>query len=309
MTNDRPNPAPRTPREVLRALVSASRPRTWPAAAAPVLVGSAVARAAGGFRLGPALAALFGALLIQIGTNYVNDVLDFEKGTDTSERLGPTRATQAGWLRPWEVKAAAAAAFGLATAIGGYLVIVAGWPVIAIGLASILSGYAYTGGPFPLSESGWADLFVMVFFGFVAVIGTVYVQTLSVPRLSWGAALPIGALSTAILAVNNTRDLPTDLKAGRRTIPVILGRRGGVLEFAIMMVLAGSAPIFLVAFQWTDYPALLPLVTIPRMVGLTRKLARTEGAALNRTLGQTGQLLLLYSLLFSTGLILGARPS
>src|ERR1700743_3306231 len=183
--------------------IGAARPRTLPAALLPVGVGTAFAGACGGVSWGPALAALGGALAIQIGTNFANDVFDAEKGADGPDRLGPTRAASAGLISASAMKRAMIAAFTAATAFGLYLVCAAGWPVVAIGLASIASGIAYTGGPWPLGYHGLGDIFVMIFFGFVAVLGTVYVETLHVPLLAWLAAIPVGAIATAVLVVNN----------------------------------------------------------------------------------------------------------
>ena len=211
----------------------AIRPRTLYAAIAPVLTGGAVAFAQGGFQLLPVLAALLVAILIQVGTNLYNDVADFERGVDTADRLGPVRVTQAGYLSPGQVKAGAYLAFGLAGLAGLSLVVAAGPLVLAIGLASILAGLAYTGGPFPLSAKGLGDPFVFIFFGFVAVGGTVYVQLGSVPMLGWLAGAMMGALITALLVVNNVRDHETDRAAGRRTIPARFGREVGWLEFVL----------------------------------------------------------------------------
>ena len=233
--------APPARGDALRALLLASRPKTLPAAAAPVVMGSAVAAAAGGFRPGPALAALAGGLLIQIGTNFTNDVMDFKKGTDTAERVGPLRVTLAGLLTPAQVLAGAVVAFGLAAFCGIYLAAVAGWPVIAIGLASIAAGVAYTAGPAPLAYNGLGDLFVMLFFGFAAVCGTVFVQLGRVTTLAVAGALTAGAFATAILVVNNVRDVETDRKAGRRTIPVRFGRGAGVAEYVALLALADLA--------------------------------------------------------------------
>src|SRR5262249_51411853 len=198
----------------LRTWIAAARLRTLPAAVVPVVVGTACAAASGGMALGPALAALGGALAIQIGTNFANDVFDAERGADGPDRIGPVRAVAAGLITPAAMKRAMIAAFGIATALGVYLIAVAGWPVVAIGVASILSGIAYTGGPWPLGYHGLGDAFVLVFFGFVAVCGTAFVQLDHVPWLAIVAAVPVGALATAILVVNNLRDRATDERAG-----------------------------------------------------------------------------------------------
>lgn len=282
----------------------AVRPATLPAGAAPVVVGAALAEQAGGFRAGPALAALLGALLIQVGTNFANDVFDFEKGADTSARLGPVRTAQSGLLTPGALKRGMIVAFGLATLCGVYLTMVGGPVIVAIGVASILSGIAYTGGPWPLGYHGLGDLFVMVFFGFVAVCGTCYVQLGVVPPLAWAASAAVGALSTAILVVNNVRDRQTDVVAGKRTLVVRLGRAAGTAEYALMLVLAYAAPVIMMAQGGLSPVVLLPLLTAPLGLGLLKKVAGTEGPALNPVLGQTARLLLLYSALMAVGLVL-----
>ncbi len=288
-----------------RALIWASRPRTLPASTAPVLVGSAAAFAEGGFRLGPAVAALVGAVMLQVGANLTNDALDFERGADTPDRLGPLRVTLAGWLPARRVKLAAAAAFAVACLCGAYLAIVAGWPVLVLGLASILAAVAYTGGPFPLAHNGLGDPFVMLFFGFVAVCGTAFVQLGRVPMLAWASSAPVGALITAILVVNNVRDIPTDAKAGRRTIPVVFGRRAGVAEYAALLAIAALAPIVLAIVGGASPWVLLPLCVIPWGARLCGTLAITDGPALNHTLARTALLALAYSALLALGIAIG----
>jgi 1,4-dihydroxy-2-naphthoate octaprenyltransferase len=290
----------------LRAWVLASRPATLTAAVVPVLAGTAVAHALGEFRKGPAVAALLGAMMIQIGTNLANDVFDAEKGADTHERLGPTRAVQAGLLTPSAVRAGMIVAFGLAAAAGLYLAAVAGWPVIAIGIASILSGIAYTGGPYPLGYHGLGDLFVMAFFGFVAVCGTVFVETGAVPMLAVIVSIPVGALATCVLVVNNLRDRHTDIKAGKRTLAVRMGRGGALAEYVLLLLAAYSVPVVLAARHGRAW-LLLPLASLPLAAFLFRRIVRSEGRALNACLTSTAKLLLLFGALFSVGLVL-ARP-
>ncbi len=288
-----------------RAWLLASRPKTLTAAVVPVAVGTACAIAVSGFRLGPALAALLGAVLIQIGTNFANDVFDFERGADTEDRLGPLRATQAGLLTPGQMRAGMVWSFGLATACGVYLTWIAGWPVVAIGVASVLSGIAYTGGPFPLGYNGLGDLFVMIFFGFVAVCGTAFVQVGSVPELAWWAAVPVGGLATAILVVNNVRDRETDSTCGKRTLAVRLGRTGGLIEYGLLMVASYAVPIALVLTGRVDLYGLLPIISLPGGVLLTVALVRAQdGPTHNRLLAGTAQLLLVFGLLLSVGLAL-----
>lgn len=288
----------------LQAWILACRPPTLAVSVAPVLVGSAVAFSYGQARLVPILAALFGAILIQIGTNLANDVFDYEKGADNANRLGPTRATQAGLLTPEQVRSGMIVSFLLAALIGVYLTMVGGWPIIVIGLLSIASGIAYTGGPWPLGYNGLGDLFVFVFFGPVAVCGTAYVAHGSFLWASLLASLPLGALATAVLVVNNIRDRETDLAAGKRTMVARFGRRFGVLEYAILLFVAYATLLPFVFFGKVSFWVLLPLLTVPLAKRLLFAIAGEVGAELNPRLGQTARLLLFYSLLFSLGLIL-----
>jgi 1,4-dihydroxy-2-naphthoate polyprenyltransferase len=289
----------------VRAWILAARPQTLTAAAAPVLVGTACAIEAGGFRRGPALAALLGAMLLQIGANFANDVFDFEKGADTAERLGPTRAVQAGLVTPADMKRGMIVAFGLALAVGVHLTAVAGPVVVAIGLASIAAAIAYTGGPYPLGYHGLGDVFVLLFFGFVAVLGTAFVQTGGVPPLAWWAAIPVGSLATAILVVNNVRDRETDVRAGKRTLPVRFGRAAGLGEYAALLGAAYLVPLYLVATGRLGTTGLLPLVTLPLATRLLRRVLRDEGRALNESLVGTARLLFFHAALFAAGIVLG----
>ncbi|MEM6796037.1 MAG: 1,4-dihydroxy-2-naphthoate polyprenyltransferase [Acidobacteriota bacterium] len=286
----------------LRAWILASRLPTLSAAAVPVAIGAAVAASAGGFRLLPTLAALWGALFIQIGTNFANDVFDYEKGADTSERLGPTRAVQAGLLSADQMRRGMVLTFALAFAAGLYLAWVGGWPIVAIGILSILSGIAYTGGPYPLGYNGLGDVFVFLFFGFVAVAGTVWVNMLALPEMVWWTALPPGALATAILVVNNLRDRVTDVHAGKRTLAVRFGRRAVLAEYALMLALAYGVPLALVLLGKAGPAVLLPLLTLPLAARLWRRLVAGEGAVLNPVLADTAKLLVLHGLLFAVGL-------
>ena len=285
----------------LATWIAAARLRTLPAAVVPVAVGTACATASGGLALGPALAALGGALAIQIGTNFANDVFDAERGADGPDRVGPLRAVSAGLVTAAAMKRAMLAAFGVATLLGIYLAWVAGWPVVAIGVASILSGIAYTGGPWPLGYHGLGDVFVLVFFGFVAVCGTAFVQLGRVPCLAIAAAVPIGALATAILVVNNIRDRATDERAGKRTLAVRLGRTGGILEYAALLAIAYAVPAGIAV---AGRPAVvLPVLSAPIALARLRALiAAADGPAFNRCLAATAQLLLLHGGLFAAGL-------
>lgn len=301
-------PSPRAPEQhpgAFKAWVMAVRPQTLSAGWMPVFVGSAVAYAVDRFSLGPALAALGGATLLQIGSNLANDVFDYEKGADTEERLGPTRTVQAGILSPGAVRRAMWLVFFLALCIGIYLTWVAGWAIVVIGLLSIASAIAYTGGPFPLGYHGLGDVFVMIFFGFVAVCGTAFVQAGEVPALAWYASIPVGSLATCILVVNNVRDRETDTKAGKRTLAVRLGRGGGIAEYVLLLVASYGTPALLVALGMSSPWVLLPWLTLPIGVLLARALMRVTGAALNVTLVNTAKLLLLFGLLFTAGIALG----
>lgn len=292
----------------LGAWFLASRPKTLPAAAAPVVVGAAAAHAAGGFRTGPVLAALLGALLIQIGTNLANDWMDFERGADTADRVGPTRVVQAGLLSLDAVRRGTFAVFGAALLVGVYLTWAAGWPVVVIGLASILAGLAYTGGPFPLAYNGLGDLFVLVFFGFVAVCGTAWVSALEVPVQAWYGGLAVGALSTALLCVNNLRDVETDARAGKRTLPVLLGRRGGEIEYVLLLGAAYFAPALLYRFEQASPWVLLPLLTMPEAFRLVHRISRRpDSEDMIRLLEATARLLLAFGALLAAGLVAGGR--
>jgi 1,4-dihydroxy-2-naphthoate octaprenyltransferase len=288
-----------------RAWVMATRPPTLLAAVVPVAVGTAVAVAEGSFRAGPALAALGGALLLQIGANFANDVFDFEKGADTSARLGPVRAVQAGLLRAESVRRGMLLVFSLAILVGIYLTRVAGPSIVVIGIASIVAAIAYTGGPYPLGYHGLGELFVMIFFGFVAVAGTAFVQVGRVPELAYLAAVPVGALASAILVVNNLRDIATDAPAGKRTLAVRFGERAAVAEYALFVTSAYVVPIALFFTGVSGPLVLLPLATLPLAVALVRGVARERGRALNPLLGRTARLLFFTGALLAAGIAFG----
>ena len=294
-----------------RAWLIAARPPTLAAAVVPVVVGVACAQnhlimTPGPEYLapfGPGYAALVGALLLQVAANFANDVFDYEKGADTAERLGPVRAVQAGLLSPAAVRRGLYLVLGLALLVGVYLTSQAGPVVIAIGLASMVAAVAYTGGPYPLGYHGLGDAFVMLFFGFVAVLGTTFVELGHVTSLAIWASVPIGALATAILVVNNLRDIATDRVAGKRTLAVRWGEKGALAEYALLFAVAYAVPIVLFLRRSTTVAVFLPLLTVPLAVRLVLAVRRERGRALNPLLARTAKLLLLYGLLFAAGLV------
>lgn len=290
-----------------RAWVLACRPATLTAAAAPVLVGTAIAAHLGPLSPSAFAATLFGAFALQIASNFANDVFDHEKGADTEERLGPTRAVQAGLVSPRAMKRGLVLALGLALLTGIYLTSIAGWPIVAIGLASMVSAVAYTGGPYPLGYHGLGDVFVMIFFGFVAVCGTTFVQAGVVSPLALVGGAVMGALCTNILVVNNLRDRFTDEKAGKRTLAVRFGRSGALTEYWILLGGAYLTPAALVLFGWTSPLGLLPLLSLPFGIKVGLGVVRSEGRELNVFLVLTAKLLFVFGLLWASGLILDTR--
>ena len=288
-------------------MVECGPPKTLPAAATPVLVGSACAYVERGFAPAPALAALLGALLLQIAANFANDVFDFEKGADTGARLGPTRAVQAGWVSPRAMRWALLLVLGMALGVGCYLVSVAGPVLIAIGLASIAGAVAYTAGPYPLGYHGLGDLAVFAFFGLVAVGGTSFVQLGYVPALAWISSIPVGCLATAILVVNNVRDAETDAVANKRTLAVRWGVGFGIVEYHALLALAYAAPLGLWQAGLRGPWVFLPWLSLPLAFDLSRRIRRQRGPALNGVLAHTARLLLVFGVLSSLALLLAAR--
>ena len=289
----------------LRAWLLAARPKTLTAAVVPVVVGTGLALGQGVAALWPALAALAGAVLIQIGTNLTNDYYDFHKGADTAERVGPVRVTQSGLIAPGTVLAAAAGCFALAVVVGMYLVFRGGWPFVVIGLLSVLAGWAYTGGPYPLGYHGLGDLFVLVFFGLVAVPGTFYAQAGHLVPAVWPAAVAIGALGTMILIVNTLRDADTDARAGKRTLVVRFGRPFGRAEYLTLLAVALAAPILLLALGWARWPVLVALAAAPLAWPPLSRVFGSSGAALNPALGATARFQAGYGLLLALGAWVG----
>ncbi|HET6315513.1 MAG TPA: 1,4-dihydroxy-2-naphthoate polyprenyltransferase, partial [Chloroflexota bacterium] len=254
-------------------------------------------------QVGPFLAALVAALLIQVGTNFANDVFDFRHGADTPDRLGPLRVTQSGLVSPQDVLRATFITFGLALLVGIYLVAVGGWPILLIGLLSIVAGLAYTGGPLPYGYYGLGDVLCFVFFGLLGVLGSAYLQTLQFTLLNVWAAIPVGCLVTAILVVNNLRDIDTDRQVGKHTLAVKLGRRGTRMEYTALVILAYLVPLGLgligvLAAPWF----LMPFLSVPLARSLIQVVSRTEGRPLNQALKGTGQLHLVFGLLFAASL-------
>jgi 1,4-dihydroxy-2-naphthoate octaprenyltransferase len=305
------------------AWVIAARPQTLPAAISPVVVGTGIAIHDGVFAPLPAVVALVGAVLIQIGTNFANDYYDAIQGADTEEREGFTRVTAGGLIEPTRVKRAMYLTFAASILVGAYLVAVGGVPILVIGLLSVASGIAYTGGPYPLGYHGLGDLFVFVFFGLVAVTGTYYVQAAAalpgVPAFPVGippgtlpldavlASLPVAAVSTAILVVNNVRDREEDANTGKRTLAVRFGRDFGRGEYVALLSLAYLVPPALLVTRGFGPAVLLPVLTLPYAALVARTVVtESTGRALNPALERTGKLLAGYAVLFAAGLAIAA---
>jgi 1,4-dihydroxy-2-naphthoate polyprenyltransferase len=289
----------------MRIWLMASRPRTLPAAVAPVLVGTAFAGFEHIFHPLRFLAALLGALFIQVGTNLSNDYSDARRGADAEDRLGPVRVTAGGLVPPRQVLIATYVSFGLAVLFGIYLIVVAGWVLLVIGAASILAGVAYTGGPRPYGYEGLGEVFVFLFFGIVAVTGSYYVQSTHLNWEAFALAVPVGLLASAILVVNNIRDIDSDRRAGKRTLAVKLGRRRTRVMFAVIVYVA----FLLTPVTWLFGPTaawmLLPWLTLPLAASLVRVVHnRTDGPSLNAALAQSGMLQLTFCMLLSAGLLL-----
>jgi 1,4-dihydroxy-2-naphthoate octaprenyltransferase len=281
--------------------VLAARLRTLPAAVAPVLVGTALASAlADEFHPLTLVAALLGAILIQVGTNLSNDYSDARRGADTEDRLGPVRVTAGGLVPPRQVLIATYVTFGLAILVGVYLIAVAGWELLAVGAASILAGVLYTGGPRPYGYEGLGEVFVFLFFG----IGSYFVQVEELPWQAFALAVPVGLLASAILVVNNVRDLETDRRAGKRTLAVRLGRDRTRVLYAVMVLGAFVTTPVTWVFDDLDAWVLLPWLTLPLAVKLIQTVrSTTDGPTLNETLAKTGALQLVFCVLLSAGIL------
>lgn len=286
-----------------QAWLLASRPKTLPAAASPVIIGCAVAFVENTFDPFAGLAALLGALLLQIGANLANDVFDYQKGTDNHQRLGPLRMTQAGFLSPKEMKTGMWIVFFLAALCGIYMTIVSGWLIVFIGLAAILAAIAYTGGPFPYGYKGLGEIFVFLFFGIAAVCGTYYAQARTVSILALFSSIPVGLFIVAILVVNNLRDIVGDKASGKRTLAVRFGAVWARQEFISLISLAYLI-VFLISFsQLSSVWILLSWLSFPLAIPLFKSVLHDEGRTLNQTLAGTGTLTLIFSILYALGLI------
>jgi 1,4-dihydroxy-2-naphthoate octaprenyltransferase len=289
----------------IRIWLMAARIRTLPAAIAPVLVGTALAGFAHVFHPLRFIAALVGAIFIQVGTNLSNDYSDARRGADTEDRLGPVRVTAGGLVPPRQVLIATYVSFGVAVLAGIYLIAVAGWELLLVGAASILAGVLYTGGPRPYGYEGLGELFVFLFFGIVAVVGSYFVQTTHLVWEAFALAVPVGLLASAILVVNNFRDIDTDRRAGKRTLAVRLGRERTRSLYAGLVYLA----YVLAPVTWLFGPlkawVLLPWLTLPVAAPVVRAVRnRIDGPSLNQALAQTGLLQLAFCMLLAAGLLL-----
>lgn len=287
--------------------VQAARPQTLPAAFTPVLIGASLAWYDNMLSVTASGVALLCAFLIQIGTNFANDYFDHVKGADTDERIGFSRATASGVISPKAMWNATLITMGLAFLAGLYLVWTGGWVILGIGVSSIIFGILYTGGPFPLGYNGLGDIFVFIFFGFAAVMGTYFVNALDWSEASFWASIGVGALSVNILVVNNLRDIEQDRKAGKRTLGVLLGEFALKSEYTLMALLALAIPPHF--FYKLSYSAsiLLPLVSAPLLILLCYIIwTETEKKKLNTILERTAQYMAVYGILFATGIILSA---
>lgn len=290
------------PYSALQIWLLAIRPKTLWAAVCPVMIGAAIAYGDNFFHLPSAVSALICALLIQIGTNLANDYFDFKKGADTKERIGPTRVTQAGLVTPQAMQTAMLLVLLLLLGSCFYLVKRGGWPVVFIGISSILSGFFYTAGPRPLGYLGLGELFVFIFFGPVAVAGTYYVQALEWNPVTVLAGIAPGLFSVAILTVNNLRDIENDQRAGKRTLAVRFGRSFAMFEYFFSITGACLVPVVIAAVTAAEvFPQIATVVLFLSYPVIRTIFTKTDGPALNAALAATSRLLLAYTILFSIG--------
>lgn len=267
-------------------------------------MGTALAWMHDGFQLLPALAALGVGILLQIASNLANDVFDYQHGTDTPDRMGPTRVTQAGYLTPKQVKTGLAIVIAMAGMLGIYLAFVAGWEVLLIGAAAILAAIFYTAGPYPLGYHGFGDLFVFLFFGLAAVNGTYYVQTGTLHPAVWTMSVAIGLLVVNLLVVNNLRDIPTDSRGGKNTLAVKLGAVNTMRLYSIWWLIAYLLIPVSIFLGWVPAWAFLTWLSLPRQLKLDRQVRDCTGKALNPVLAGTSQQALFFAILFTLGIIL-----
>jgi len=279
----------------------AIRPKTLPAAGAGVITGTALAFHDGHFAPLPALAALLGAILLQVGSNLANDVYDYLRGAESKERLGPMRVTQAGLLSPKEVQVGMWITFALAALVGIYLITIAGWAILLIGLTAILSAIAYTG---PISDRGLGDIFVFIYFGVAAVVGSYYIQTLTASPAAWWMSVPIGLLIVNILVVNNLRDIQVDQAARKITMAVRMGVSGTREEYIILMAISYLILPLLIGLGHIPAWTMLVWLSIPFAIKVNRVVQNELGRPLNKALAGSGKISLLYSILFFAGILL-----
>lgn len=280
----------------------AIRPKTLPAAVAPVLVGAAAAFVEGHFHILAALACLLGATLLQIAVNLANDYFDAKNSIDSEERLGPTRVTQSGLIPAGQVKWAMIFSLVLASFVFCYLSYLGGIPIICVGVASVLGALGYSGGPYPLASNGLGELFVFIFFGLVAVCGTYFIIAGTLSPLAVVVSIPPGLLITAIMVVNNFRDIDTDQKAGKRTLAVMLGRENTIKEYRLLLLFSYVVPVLMFLGGMGSLFILFPLLSLPMAYRMWQEIGTTIGSDLNLTLAKTAKLSLMYSLAFSVGM-------
>ncbi len=286
------------------AWILASRPRTLPAAVVPVIVGSSIAIHYGKFHLTAALIALLCSLLIQIGTNFVNDLFDFLHGTDKKDRVGPQRAVVTGIISVAEMKFGIILTFGSSFLLGLFLVYLGGWLILVLGILSILAGIAYTAGPYPLAYNGLGDIAAFIFFGLVGTVGTYYVQAGEVTAMVFWSSVPVGALITNILVVNNYRDREEDRSNGKNTLAVLFGERFTRIQYVFFMIVS-YAIVFIVYFTYKhDLIVFLPLLSFPLSIKLIRMIFTLRGSELNKTLELTAKLSAIYGFLFAAGILI-----
>ena len=281
----------------------AARLKTLTASISPVILGSALAFHDETFHLFIFFMTLLAAILIQVGTNFANDVFDYQKGSDREDRLGPLRVTQSGLISAEKMKKAMWQTFALAICVGSYLVFIGGWPIVLIGLVSIAAGIAYTGGPYPLGYHGWGDVLVFIFFGFIAVLGTYYLQSGTINELSLYMGAAMGMLSTAILVVNNLRDADTDKLSGKKTLAVRLGKKFSKIQYSILMLLPFLLPLYIWWNVENELSVLITIFALPTSSHLINQIFSLTGRDLNLVLNRTARFMFIFTVLFSAGLV------